>query len=219
MQEITKSLEKLGIDFEELGNDIILLKNFIQKDEASLLWNIINEASQEDWEEDYRNSQIELAKVKYGRDDLDNLIAEGIAEYSDFWADKAIAIPDESAKSINERLNEIFYRIDNLNFSGMTTIHRHYEGAELREHVDSDGDPYVLYAIIGYLNDNYTEGELVFPNLNFEIVPPANSILIFPDGEMYRHGVRAPGEGPTRYSLPSFVLSDAGIEAYTNLQE
>jgi len=219
MDQIRESLQRLGVKFEDLGHNIILLNNFIQNDESGRLWDIINNASQEDWEEDYRNSQIELAMVKYGRSDLDNLIAEGIAEYSDFWADKAIKIPLESSEKLNYRIEQIFENIDGLNFSGMLTIHRHYEGAELVEHVDSDGDPNVLYAIIGYLNDDYTEGELVFPNLDFKITPPANSILIFPDGQEYKHGVRAPGAGPTRYSLPSFILSDVGAAAYLSLRE
>lgn len=218
MQQILLSLFDLGIEYKEVGPKIILLEDFIEEDESNALWEIINNASQEDWEEDYRNSQILLAKVKHGREDLDNLIAEGLVQYSYFWADNAIAIPPQSAKKLNERINQIFMQLPGLYFTELHTIHRHYEGATLKEHVDSDGDPYVQYAVIGYLNDDYTEGELVFPNLGIEIRPPKNSVLIFPDGQLYKHGVKAPGSGPTRYSLPSFVINEAGRLAYQNLQ-
>lgn len=219
MQSILLSLFDLGIEYREIGPKIILLENFIEKDEADLFWEIIKNTSQEGWEKDYRNSQINLAKVKHGREDLDNLIAEGIMEYSDFWSDNAVAIPKDKSKKLNGRIEEIFMHIQGLYFTGMHTIHRHYEGSVLREHIDSDGDPYVQYAIIGYLNDDYSDGELVFPNLGIEIKPPKNSILIFPDGELYKHGVKAPGVGPTRYSLPSFVINEAGRLAYQSLQE
>lgn len=218
MQQILLSLFDLGIEYKEVGPKIILLENFIEEDEANALWQIINNASQADWEEDYRNSQIQLAKVKHGREDLDNLIAEGIMEYSDFWSDNAIAIPKHLAEKLNTRIHQIFMQIRGLYFTELHTIHRHYEGSVLREHVDSDGDPYVQYAIIGYLNDDYTEGELVFPNLGIEIKPPKNSVLIFPDGELYKHGVKAPGAGPVRYSLPSFVINESGRLAYHHLQ-
>lgn len=214
MQAILMSLFDLGIEYKEVGPKIILIDNFIQEDEADGLWEIINNASQKDWEEDYRNSQIQLAKVKYGREDLDNLIKEGVVEYSDFWSDNAIAIPKDVGSKLNNRIHQIFMHIGGLYFTEMHTIHRHYEGAVLKEHIDSDGDPYVQYAVIGYLNDDYAEGELFFPNLGIEIRPPKNSILIFPDGELYKHGVKAPAAGPTRYSLPSFVINEAGQIAY-----
>lgn len=217
MQQILLSLFDLGIGYKEVGPKIILLENFIQKDEADLLWEIIDSASQKDWEEDYRNSQIQLAKVKHGREDLDNLISEGLMEYSDFWSDNAIAVAKESANKLNSRIGEIFMQTRGLYFTGIHTIHRHYEGSVLVEHVDSDGDPYVQYAVIGYLNDDYSDGELVFPNLGIEIKPPKNSILIFPDGELYKHGVKAPGIGPIRYSLPAFVINESGRHAYQRL--
>jgi hypothetical protein len=214
MQQILSSLFDLGIEYKEVGPKIILLENFIQKGEADLLWDIIDNASQEDWEIDYRNSQIKLAQVKYGRDDLDNLIAEGLVEYSDFWSDNAIAIPQGHVDTLSNRIDEIFMQTQGLYFTGLQTIHRHYEGSVLVEHVDSHGDPYVQYAVIGYLNHDYADGELVFPNLGIELKPPKNSILIFPDGELYKHGVKAPGTGPIRYSLPAFLINEDGLKAY-----
>lgn len=198
-------LLNMGCDFEEIYENIFLIKNFLKEEEVRPLWNIINNATQKDWEEDYRNSQKSLALRKYGRDDIDNLIEEGIMEYTYAWADKAIAVPEVLVSGLNQRIAEIFSFNKDLFYGKIDTIQRQYEGAELIEHVDSHGDPYVLYAVIGYLNDDYVDGELFFSKLNLEIKPPKNSLIVFPDGEQYMHGVRAPGAGPLRYVLPTFV--------------
>lgn len=200
-----KHIESLGYQVDQLYEGIFLIKNFLTNEEVAPLWEIINSASQEDWEKDYRDSQIELARRKYGRVDIDNLISEGIMEYTYGWADKAIAIPKEYTESLNKKISELFYFDKSLWYGDIDTIQRQYSGAKLEEHVDSDGDPDILYAVIGYLNDDYIDGELFFPNIGLEIKPPKNSIIIFPNGELYKHGVRAPSDGPLRYALPTFV--------------
>jgi hypothetical protein len=195
----------MGYDFEEIYNNIFLINNFLTEEDVRPLWKIINNATQEDWEEDYRNSQKALALRKYGRDDIDTLISEGIMEYTHDWSDKAIAIPQEYTKNLNKKISEIFKFDTNLWYGDIDTIQRQYSGSELREHIDSDGDPDILYAVIGYLNDDYLDGELYFSNIGIKIRPPKNSIIIFPDGKDYKHGVAAPGDGPLRYALPTFV--------------
>lgn len=203
--EITNQIERLGYRYEEIYPRIILIHNFLTESDVEPLWEIINSSSQEDWEKDYRESQIELAKRKYGTENIDKLIKLGLMEYTYGWSDKSIAIPEEKARAINKKISKIFEFDKSLWFGDVDTIQRQYAGAELAEHIDSDGDPDILYAIIGYLNDDYFGGELFFSNIGLDIKPPKNSIIIFPDGEEYKHGVRAPGEGPMRYALPTFV--------------
>ena len=198
-------LLKMGYDFEEIYENIFLIKNFLTEKDVKPLWNIINNATQKDWEEDYRNSQKLLALRKYGRDDIENLIKEGVMEYTYAWADKAIAVPEKLVSGLNKRIAKIFSFNKDLFYGKIDTIQRQYEGAELIEHVDSHGDPYVLYAVIAYLNDDYSNGELFFSQLNLQLKPPKNSLIVFPDGEQYVHGVKAPGAGPLRYVLPTFV--------------
>ena len=126
-------------------------------------------------------------------------------EYTYGWTDKAIAIPEKYTTKLNHRIAKLFKFNPELWYGDIDTIQRQYEGSELAAHIDSDGDPDVLYAVIGYLNDDYVNGELFFPNINVSLKPEKNSIIIFPDGEKYMHGVRAPGPGPLRYALPTFV--------------
>lgn len=196
----------MEFDFEELADSVFIIYNFFSEKDLEPLWNIINSASQEDWEKDYRDSQIWLAEKKFGRSDLDNLIKEGLVEYTTDWSDKAISVPENLVKDTNLRIQKIFSKNQELKVSGITTIQRQYENSPLVEHVDDHGDPSVAYAIIGYMNDNYTKGELFFRNLGLEIKPPAKSLIIFPSGEKYLHGVNSPGPGPIRYALPTFAV-------------
>lgn len=60
------------------------------------------------------------------------------------------------------------------------------------------------FTIIFYLNDNYTGGELVFPNQGVTISPKAGSVVIFPSDHRYPHEVVPVKEG-VRYALVSWV--------------
>lgn len=203
--DLKKNILALGYEYKELGPGILEIYNILTNDDKDLAWKIINSKTQTDWEEDYKNSQIQLAHRKYGRTDLDNMIAEGLVEYTDNWYDKAIKIPRTSFTKVNKKIVEIFSYDRGLYFGGIDTIQRQYEGEELVEHVDNDADPEVAFAAIAYINDDYEKGELFFSNFDLEIKPKAGSLMVFPGGKNYSHGVRAPGVGPIRYVLPTFV--------------
>lgn len=208
-QALENKLYELGYDFEEVGPQIILIKNFFTDSQFEPLWDIINSATQDDWELDYWNSQIALAKKKFNRTDLKNLIEEGLVEYTNHWHDKAIHIDTEISDMLSKGVHSIFSFDPDLSVGPFDAIQRQYEESPLIEHVDNHADPSIVYAVIGYINDDYTQGELFFNRLNFRIKPPAKSILIFPSGEDYLHGVETPGPGPIRYALPSFVYSSS----------
>lgn len=199
-------LEKLGYKFDELAESVFLVYNVFSDEDFAPIWDIINNATQKDWEYDYRESQIGLARKKYGREDLDNLIEEGLMEFTDNWYDKAISIPEDITANLSKKIEIIFGFDYKLVTGRMNTIQRQYEGSPLVEHVDQHGDPTITYAAIGYINDDYSDGELFFSELGLEIKPPAKSLMIFPGSEQYRHGVRAPGPGKARYALPTFVF-------------
>ena len=148
---------------------------------------------------------MELAERKYGRSDIDNLIAEGIIEYTYDWSDKAISIPRATCSVTNQKIMEMIAYDPNLTFGSIDHIQRQYAGSELKEHVDEYADPSIVFAAIVYVNDDYVDGHLYFSNLNVKTRPKAKSMMIFPGSELYKHGVSAPGEGPTRYVLPTFI--------------
>lgn len=196
----------LGYEVEELDYRIFLIKNFISEDERIKILHIAKSASEKDWEYHYMQGVLAMAKVKFGRDDIDNLVKEGLYEITTNWIDKTLIINDDQLKNeLTKRAQKIFDFRDDLVFNGCGTIQRQYEGVPLIEHVDDHTDNSLMYATVFYLNDDYTGGEVYFVNQNIKIRPPARSILVFPTSDGWRHGVKEVGPGPHRYVIPSFI--------------
>jgi len=147
---------------------------------------------------------------KFGRDDVENLVKEGLFEITQNWHDKIIMIEnrketDHIFKKIHERLNLLFDDTSIIRPSGNNTIQRMQPGVELKSHTDQDTDPSITHASIIYLNDDYVNGELYFVNKNYQIKPNPGTLVIFPGTKEYEHGVKVVGDGPIRYVLPGFI--------------
>ncbi|TXS89471.1 2OG-Fe(II) oxygenase [Parahaliea aestuarii] len=84
-------------------------------------------------------------------------------------------------------------------------ILRYSSGSYYRPHADSDQlNPDTGrwektldrdLSLLLYLDEDYEGGELVFPNLDFEIRPCAGMLLMFPSDFRYLHGVRPVSRG------------------------
>lgn len=205
MNKLEAQLAKLNYNYEEVARGVYLINDFLYDSEISSVMKIIDSASEEDWKTHYMQGVQDLAERKYGRTDIDNLVEEGLIEITTHWIDKNLGLPHEISGPISARIQEIIAFDEDIAFDGVGTIQRQYEGEPLVEHVDNHSDPMIEYAVIMYINDDYNAGELFFGRLGLEIVPPAKSLLIFPSGEDYLHGVKPPAAGPLRYVLPSFV--------------
>ena len=57
------------------------------------------------------------------------------------------------------------------------------------------------YTALAYLNDDFTGGELVFPDLDVVIAPKTGLLVGFPSNHKFVHSVRSVLSGK-RYSLP-----------------
>lgn len=72
---------------------------------------------------------------------------------------------------------------------------------------DAEGTPNAFeinkYVAILYLNDDYTGGEIFFPEHNITIKPKAGSLMVFPGGVENMHGVKKILSG-CRYTMVSF---------------
>ena len=64
------------------------------------------------------------------------------------------------------------------------------KGFYLEPHVDTLSYEGNHIASVYYINDDYTGGEINFPDHKLEIKPKANSLIIFPGNESYVHQVR-----------------------------
>lgn len=204
---LKKELEDAGFNPQEVHPGILLVEDFISDEELEEVIGIINSTSEDDWKIEYLSNLKRFCMEKFGRDDVDNLVAEGKFEITQNWEDKNYNITHHSIQvKIYNKLNELVLKSDpGLELSGFATVQRMQEGVELKSHTDQDTDPSIRYATILYLNDDYSAGEIFFPNVGVELKPRKKSILVFPGTKEYQHGVRHVGAGNIRYVLVGFI--------------
>lgn len=93
-------------------------------------------------------------------------------------------ISDDRLK-LAEKHFDMSFKIDNLNITLWS------EGHEMRLHSDYGANfefPQRDYASIIYLNDEYTGGNLVIPDLEITLSPKKGQLVTF-RGSKYKHGV------------------------------
>jgi hypothetical protein len=196
-----------GFLVNEIIDNILLVEDFISDKEISHLMDIVKNTKEKDWKIEYFKNLKPFCLEKFGRDDVENLVAEGKFEITPNWEDKNLNIfGQEIANVIFKRMYTILNESDqNLELVDLTTFQRMQEGVELKAHSDQHTDPSIQYAVIIYLNNDYLGGNIFFSNKNLELKPKPGSLLIFPGTEEFNHGVRHVEKGPTRYVLVGFI--------------
>lgn len=207
IHKLKEKLKENNYIFKEVTDEILWIKNFLTKDELNFVLEIINNASQEEWEVEYMTNLKDFCLEKFGRDDVDNLVAEGKFEITQNWSDKNLNIKHRKEQNIfYKRLADIVGQADDsLMLSGLATIQRMQEGVELKAHTDQHTDPSIKYATILYINDDYIDGEIFFPNLDISLRPNPGDLLFFPGDDKHKHGVKHVGTGPIRYVIVGFL--------------
>ena len=75
----------------------------------------------------------------------------------------------------------------NLDLSHIT-LKKYYTGQGMGPHYDGqDGDSFLRFSLVTYINDDYEGGELVFPNQDVKLKPKAGSLVMFPSQKPYIH--------------------------------
>lgn len=204
---LKKELDDSGFDVQEVHPDILLIKNFLSDEELKEILDIIDSTPEEAWRVEYLANLKNFCMEKFGRDDVDNLVAEGKFEITQNWEDKNLNISNTPIQlTIYNRLAELVSMSNpELELSGFATIQRMQQGVELKSHTDQDTDPSIRYATILYLNKEYNDGEIFFPKQGVEYKPEPKSMLLFPGTKDYEHGVKHVGIGPIRYVLVGFI--------------
>jgi len=196
-----------NLEFEQVDDELIWIKNFMTQDELNKINEVIGQTTQRDWETHYLSSVSDFCMAKFGRRDVDNLIAEGKFEITEGWADKNLSIYESGiSRPIESRLSSIILECNpSLDFAGLSTIQRLPPSAELKSHVDQDTDPSIRYAAVMYINDDYNSGEIFFKKRQIVLKPKSRDLLFFPGNSEYEHGVRRVSDGPVRYVMVGFA--------------
>lgn len=199
--------QREGWEVTQLDDQIFLVKDFITSEDRARIYDEAESYSEDDWIGEYMNHLRDKAEYEFGTRDIEQLNKDGKMEITWDWADKNLHLKtvQDIMLKLNQQIINIIKPHEHLIFYGLGTIQRQYEGSELRVHVDNYVDPYVAYAAIIYINDDYTDGELIFPTRDLKLHVPAGSMMVFPATADYPHGVLPPGPGPKRYVLPTFI--------------
>lgn len=205
---LKKEFDDAGYDTEVFHDRVLFIKDFLKGKELDTLLEIIKTTPNEDWSIEYTKNLARFCMEKFGRDDVDNLVAEGKFEITQGWEDKNLDIThQEISKTLQVRLGDLIKLSDpSLELAGFGTLQRMQPGVELKAHTDQHTDPSIKYAAILYINDDYKDGTLFFKNKeNSDLRPAPGTLLLFPGNEEYEHGVRFVGEGPIRYVTVGFI--------------
>lgn len=204
---LVNELKNTNLVFTEVIDGVVVVEDFLSKEEVDTILAIINKTPDADWMIEYTRNLKRFCLEKFGRHDVENLVAEGKFEITENWADKNLNIRYHPVyEKMHKRLNDLVIQSDpNLELSGFATIQRMQPGVELKSHTDQHTDPSIRYATILYINDDYVAGELFFENKDLELRPKPGSLLIFPGNDEFEHGVRHVSDGPIRYVIVGFI--------------
>ena len=205
---LKKEFDDAGFSTNIAKDEILMIENFLSKEELEEIFLIIDNLEEDDWSVAYREGLKSFCLEKFGRDDVENLVKEGKFEITVNWYDKNYDITKTKiSRKILDRLQNLITKANpKLELAGMATLQRMQPKVELKSHTDQHTDPSIRYATILYLNNNYTDGQLFFKNKpGIELVPNPGTLVVFPGNEEYEHGVRHVGEGPIRHVLVGFV--------------
>jgi len=204
---LKKEFDSLGYITEEIVPGLLLVKDFISKQEIDQYLDIVNATAEETWFLLYKNNLKNFCMEKFGRDDVENLVAEGKFEVTLGWEDKVLNVSSfDIDMVVASRLRKAVESADSsLELSGFGTIQRMQSGVRLVSHTDEHTDPSIKYAAVIYLNNDYNDGEIFFENKEIALKPDPGSLLLFPGNEEFKHGVNYVGDGPVRYVLPGFI--------------
>jgi hypothetical protein len=179
------------------NNDIVVVEDFLSKEEADILIEIsTKDPSLWDMSDDgsglseWYGNQLHISRMNL----KDSFI------YYKTIVDK-----------ISDRSKPIFmkeYNISDFDYLPINYISRR-QGPGLGVHTDEISpnhpqyNPYekiITHGFVVYLNDNYSGGEIFYPQKNISIKPKARSLVMHPGNKEYEHGVKDVS-GSIRYSL------------------
>ena len=110
-------------------------------------------------------------------------------------------------KLLNDKINSIF--VNAKEFTPIRHLRRLAELEDMPVHADGgmpgDKRGSIVFGLAIYLNDNFTGGELFYPEIGLEIKPKARSLVIH--DAKFKHGVKTVTSG-NRYSITVFVFGD-----------
>ena len=202
-----KEFEESGYTVETPIEGLLVVKNFITDQDIKEYTDLIEKTTEEEWDKWYTDQLKVFCKTKFGREDVENLVKEGLYEITLNWNDKNLSfIGSDLHRRIDKKFDSVLEKTgEGLLLSGFYFIQRMYDGVELVSHHDQNTDESIIHAAVIYINNDYNGGEIFWAKKDFEMKPEVGDLLVFGGDPEWEHGVRFVTEGPMRYVLPAFI--------------
>jgi hypothetical protein len=189
--------------FGDSSNNIVVFENFIDPDDLSLVQAFLPTIDEWDNGKDteYDENGVCIYDAAYWND---RMCSGGIIGRKNPVVYQTI---EKYIEKMAGKVQEFF----NVKVSSRNPVlMRWFEGIEQQPHADKElncGSPnpfptYDLNSLI-YYNDDFTGGELYFPDHDIEITPKPGLAVMFVGDRNYLHGVRTVTSGE-RWTTPSF---------------
>ena len=172
--------------YRPFNNEIVVVEDFLTQEEADY---ILDLATKDISLWDASNDGSGLTEQYGNRLQIDEYnLRDRYPDYNWFF------------KMLEERAKPIFskeYGISDFSFLPITSIFRR-TGHGLDVHTDEvDKDhpqydaslPIITHGFVVYINNNYSGGEIFYPNKNITMKPKALSLVMHPGNKEYEHGV------------------------------
>jgi len=136
--------------------------------------------------------------IKFKKSDIEHDTSESSLKLQSLWEDvyfrKLQAVKDYTKR----------HNVGELRYWEAINFIKYGPGQHFQEHTDHGYSYNCVVSLVGYVNDNYTGGEIFFRLQNVHYKPKAGDLFIFPSNYMYPHRAMPVVDG-TKYSLVTML--------------
>jgi predicted 2-oxoglutarate/Fe(II)-dependent dioxygenase YbiX len=176
---------------------IVVFENFVNKKTTNLILELLKSKStkwnRNDDSEFVKNVLLDFTSISEEEKIFQELVLASANQSSTYFRETFCAV-QPSVRKLETKEKQIPH-MDNTEMDGTLPL----------QNDKNDFQPYSLVelAAIIYLNDDYSGGELTFPELQIQFKPKAGSLVVWAGSEM--HGVNEIQEG-NRYTIVTFLI-------------
>lgn len=165
--------------------------------------NILSSSSQYQWKEAMVGY---MEKMPEYRDCVDFKIRQIPEHYRHTKEDHEVnriweELYDAQIDAVNDYCNAHHIKMD---FWEVMNFIRYGENQHFQEHADHGFSYMATVSLVGYPNDDYDGGDLVFPKLGIQVKPKAGDLYLFPSTYIYSH-IAMPVHNGTKYSVVTML--------------
>lgn len=175
--------------FKNIGKDIWVYHDFLQKNEINLILNKINAAGKHIWRGEYPQNQHtrNLKEAEVIADRICSLLIPGLYLYEHAAITKLLVGQGHGAHS------------DNYEFLNVRNLSKLVKNENCFKWTENN-----VYGLIVYINDDYEGGEIFYTKQNITYKPKAGDLVIHSAEDHCEHGVN-PVKTNIRYTFPSAI--------------